>query len=309
MVHKEKNKNYIPFIFYSICLVLVIVLCIYFLGRDTFAIFSKREVDESKEMKIHMLNVGQGDATFIEFPDGMQILIDVGRDRSVVESLSEVMRFNNRFIDMVILTHPDADHVGGLSDLVAFYDIGMIIDRVDDSQDFDSRDVYEKAIGESGAVHIELHDNAIEMNLGDGSQMYFFPNIINAYDYDDLIDDRNEYSVMGKITYRDTSFLWVGDMSHIGERLLVELYRDDPSMLDTDILQIGHHGSKTSSSELFLRATTPKLGLISAGADNNYGHPYKGVLERLYRLGIPHVCTCTDGAVTLASDGEDWWIE
>jgi len=295
---------------FTVVYIASLILVLFGIGLFAYKEISEHFVHENDEdlMRIHMLNVGQGDAIFIELPDGTQILIDVGRDRSVVEELSDVMRFNDRFIDMVILTHPDADHVGGLSDLVAFYDIGMIIDRVDDSQEFDSRDVYEQAIDESEAVHIALHDNAIEMNLGDESQMYFFPNILDAFDYKGLIDDRNEYSVMGKITYRNTSFLWVGDMSHIGERLLVELYRD-PSMLDTDILQIGHHGSKTSSSELFLRATTPKLGLISAGADNNYGHPYKGVLERLYRLGIPHVCTCTDGAVTLASDGEDWWIE
>jgi len=287
---------------FTVVYIASLILVLFGIGLFAYKEISEHFVHENDEdlMRIHMLNVGQGDATFIEFPDGMQVLIDVGRDRSVVEELSDVMRFNDRFIDMVILTHPDADHVGGLSDLVAFYDIGMIIDRVDDSQE---------AIDESESEHIALHDNAIEMNLGDESQMHFFPNILDAFDYEGLIDDRNEYSVMGKITYRNTSFLWVGDMSHIGERLLVELYRDDPSMLDTDILQIGHHGSKTSSSELFLRATTPKLGLISAGADNNYGHPYKGVLERLYRLGIPHVCTCTDGVVTLASDGEDWWIE
>ncbi len=250
---------------------------------------------ESNLLKVHFLDVGQGDAIFIEAPNGKQVLIDGGRpDNKVLAELAEIMPIGDRTIDIVVATHPDADHVGGLTEVLKRYKTKLLLI----SQEGDTS--IAKALLDE---YRDLEISGFYARQG----MRFLLDAEHGIVADILFPDRdvrgweaNAGSIIMRLTYGEQSFLFTGDAEAGVEGALVKAI---PGLIDVDVLKLGHHGSKTSSSEIFLKAVTPEIAIISAGKNNSYGHPAPEVMARLKKFSIPSLSTQDQGTITFVTDG------
>ncbi len=244
-------------------------------------------------LSVSFLNVGQGDAIFIQSPTGVQLLIDGGPDSSVLRELGKQMPFWNRTIDAVVETHPDKDHIGGLSDVFARYGVKTFFEPGIPN---DTR----ATVSLVHAVKMEHTKNILarrgmRLVLGGGAYAdILFP------DHDVSKGETNDGSIVMHLVYGGTSFLLNGDSPQKIEKYLVAL---DAESLKSDVLKAGHHGSKNSSAEEFVEAVNPKYGIFSRGCDNSYGHPAAEVVDLFRKLKIPTLDTCKVGTVTFVSDG------
>ncbi len=249
--------------------------------------------------KVHMLNVGQGDSFLIEAANGHQILIDGGKDDAVLTALSEVMPRGDHSIDVVIATHPDADHIGGLPLVLSRYDVGLFVTSgvLTDTQAFQS--LYQQIEKKKIPAYYVRHGMNFTLDSSLPTEFsILFP------DRDTSSWETNAASVVGRLEIGKRSMLLTGDSPASVEGFLATAL---PTDIDVDILKLGHHGSKTSSSDVFLRATSPGLALISAGVGNRYGHPAPEVTERLRIFGISSISTQDVGTYTLTTNGEKWF--
>lgn len=249
--------------------------------------------DGTPMLTVAFLDVGQGDAVFIESPNGNHVLIDGGKGRAVLEALGSVMSPWDRSIDVVMATHPDLDHIGGLPNVFARYNVGMFIDPGVQDSGADYR-ALTAAVQTEGLVPIRGR-SGMTLDLGGGAVLeIIFP------DRDMDTADPNVGSIVVRLTYGSISFLLTGDSPATVETYLVDRYQ---SALESTVLKLGHHGSRTSSSEPFLDAVAPQYAVISVGCDNTYGHPHHEVVDRLAARHIDTLNTCTDGTIRFSSDG------
>lgn len=252
--------------------------------------------DRRGVLTISFLDVGQGDAVFIDAPSGRQVLIDGGRDRSVLRALSKAMPWYDRSIDIVVATHPDQDHIGGLVDVLARYNTDLIVESsVRDEEGADSA-AFEAAAAREGARRLVATRGEL-IDLGKGAYLE-----ILSPDRDVSNVDTNIGCVVARVVYRETSFMLPCDAPKAIEEYLVQLDSDE---LRSDVLKAGHHGSKTSSSLLFLGFVNPNFGVFSRGCDNSYGHPHQEVVSLFERFEVPTLDTCKDGTVTFVSNGQN----
>lgn len=243
-------------------------------------------------LTVAFLDVGQGDAIFIEAPNGHQVLIDGGKGSAVLEGLGSTMPLSDRSIDVVIATHPDLDHIGGLPGVFERYDVGMFLEPgvEDDGSDYQA---LHHAVREEGLTPQYVRAGMVLMLDKDIYLRILFP------DRDVSTVEANTGSVVLELVYGETEFLLTGDSPQTIEEHLVDL----GAMRGSDVLKLGHHGSKTSSSAQFLTAVHPQYGVVSAGCDNQYGHPHQEVLDRATAVGIELLSTCTEGTIVFQSDG------
>src|SRR3989344_8665818 len=270
----------------------------YFLGllfAATFFVWYAVFAESDQRLTVAFLNVSQGDAILINTPGNQQILIDGGPNKQVLAELSKVMPFYDRSIDVVIATHPDQDHISGLLDVLERYEVDFVVEPGVES----ATAVYEgleNLIGEKGIKKI-LARRGMKLVLGENAYLLIlFP------DRDVSGMDTNDASIVAKLVYGNTSFLFTGDSPKKIEEYLVSL---DGKNLDVDVLKAGHHGSKTSSAEEFLNAVSPVYAVVSAGKDNRYGHPHQEVLDALNNLGIKALRTDESGAIKIKSNGQN----
>lgn len=246
---------------------------------------------------ISMLDVGQGDSFFIQTKNGKQMLIDGGRDAGVLAALTRVLPRNDRSIDVVIATHPDMDHVGGLSMIVARYKVGAVLVSGVQGDTEAYRELLER-IHEKG-IPLVVARAGMKLSFSDSESFtVLFPDR-DVFDW-----ETNTASVVGVLRSGKRGVFLSGDSPVPIEQYLV---KKDPAVLDVDILKLGHHGSRTSTSAALLRVATPEVALISAGRDNSYGHPHNEVLTLLHDFDIPYLSTQTEGTVTFQTDGTTWW--
>ncbi len=280
---------------------LLLLIAIFTLGIYCFTHQPKGVTDVSLG-HVYMLDVGQGDSFLIQAPNGRQLLIDGGKDSKVLRELVNVMPVGDRSIDVVIATHPDADHVGGLASVLSRYQVDLFMT----TQAASDTDVYMELMKLVADQQIPAYyaRHGITLMLDRQHQTRFsilFP------DRDTSGWETNTASIVGRLDIGKTSALFTGDSPLSIEQYLAK--KADPKSIDVDILKLGHHGSKTSSSLEYLRATSPILALISAGYHNSYGHPAPEVVSRLLSLKIPSISTIDKGTVTLSSDGVKWMTQ
>ncbi|MBI2108916.1 MAG: MBL fold metallo-hydrolase [Parcubacteria group bacterium] len=261
-----------------------------------YAVFKEERGDI---LTVAFLDVGQGDAIFIEAPNGNQMLIDGGGGAQVLRRLGRIMPFYDRSIDVLLATHPDKDHVGGLPDVLNRYHVAMVMEPGVESDTA----VYaqlEQLIENKNITKI-LARRGMKLKLSEGVYLHvLFP------DRDPSGMDTNDASIVARLMYGDTSFLLTGDSPQKIEQYLVSL---DGSNLNADVLKAGHHGSKTSSSETFIGHTSPEYVIISAGANNSYGHPHQEVLDRFEVFGSVIMRTDELGTIVFESDGNTLHIQ
>lgn len=248
-----------------------------------------------RTLTVAFFDVGQGDATFIESPTGVQVLIDGGPDASVLRALSTEMGFFDRTIDVVIATHADSDHVGGLPDVFERYAVATVVLTENTGESTTADEFRTRAHEEGAALHLARSGTVYD--LGGGALLtILFP------DRDVALLESNASSIIARLEYGETEFLFTGDAPAAVEEYLVSVHG---SALQSDVLKVGHHGSKTSTSELFLEAVAPTYAVISAGKDNRYGHPHADVLKTIADAGAQSLGTYEEGTLTFKSDGKN----
>jgi competence protein ComEC len=245
-------------------------------------------------LSVYFLNVGQGDAILIDSPRHARILIDGGKNRQILAELGKILSFGDKNIDVVIATHPDADHIGGLPEVVSRYDVGLFLEPGVESENSINQELLERL--EAKNVPQILARRGMVINLGDEVRLVIlFPN------QDVSRWETNRASVVAKLIYKDSSFLLTGDSPLAIESVLVSL---NPEILNSNVLKAGHHGSRTSTSQLYVETISPEYVVISAGKGNSYGHPHQEVLDILEKVSTQVVSTINRGTIKFETDGK-----
>jgi len=291
-------------------IILVFAFLNFLAWKEVFALAGPRYLE------VTVFDIGQGDSIFIETPEGHQILIDGGPGSMVLGKLQQELPIWDRKLDMVILTHPDADHMMGLLHVLKKYQVDYVVWT---------------GIMRSGAPYQEwLKILAEHKKQGTkmvvakkGQEITAGQVALQTLNPQEDLSGRefgsssNDTSVVLRLDYGKASFLLTGDISDKAEEKLVATASGGvPSEggkkqanIDTDVLKVAHHGSKYSTSEIFLGAVTPDIAVISAGRGNSYGHPTQEVLQKLEKFGIRTLRTDQQGNIKIISDGNNLTIK
>ncbi|KKP56377.1 MAG: Beta-lactamase domain protein [Parcubacteria group bacterium GW2011_GWC1_34_10] len=286
---------------------LIIFLTLFFI--TIFSIYVAFKEERRGILTVAFLNIGQGDAIFIEAPSGSQILIDGGPNKSVLRELSKVMPFYDRSIDVVLATHADQDHIGGIPDVLQKYKVDIFMETGVSGESSSYKELEKIVEEKSQGVPLGnfkgeplkkiLVRRGMVVDLGDGVVLQIlFP------DRDPAGMETNTSSIIARLVYGENEFLFTGDSPKSIENYLISL-----GGLESDVLKAGHHGSKTSTSPDFVTAVSPEYVVISAGKDNRYGHPSQEVLDILNNFGAEILRTDKDGRIVFESDGESLKIK
>lgn len=230
-------------------------------------------------------------------------MIDGGPDNKILQELGRVMPFNDRSIDLVILTHPHADHVSGLIEVLKRYKVDKILENY---VPYSTAEYAEWNEAKEGSEVIEARAGQV-VDLGNGAKLsLLYPYDSGAGDMPISIVAKNahDFMVIPRLDYGSEGVLFMGDAEAKMESRLIS----DGASLSAQFLKIGHHGSKTSTTDKFLDAVNPGVAFIEVGVKNHYGHPHPTVLERLDNRGIKYYRTDVDGAVELILDGQNYQI-
>jgi competence protein ComEC len=276
----------------KVCLLFVVP---FFVGFIWYVEINENNTDK---LKVIFFDVGQGDAILIKAPNGNTVLIDGGPNKILLSRIGRSLPFYTRSIDLVINTNPDTDHYAGFIDLAKRYDIGAEL-RSGTISKTATYGIYAKELIES-EVHRVLAIKGMKIILDQKRNIYLeilFP------DQDVSNRKSNDGSIVSKLVYEKTSILFQGDATKIIEEYLV---KSNPQKLKADILKVGHHGSRTSTTEEYVKAVSPKWAIISAGKENRYGHPHKETLDTLSSYGINILRTMDIGSMVFISDGLIW---
>ncbi len=253
-------------------------------------------------LTVAVLDIGQGDAIFIEAPNGNQVIVDGGPDQKLISELGHVMPFYDRSIDMIINTNPDSDHYAGFFDLLKTYKVGEFMESgtISDTPTYKQ---LEKTIAEKHIPKIVAKRGMKIVLDKDVSLFVLYP------DRDVSNWTSNNGSMVMKLVYGDTSFLLQGDATAEVEKYLVSLEKSAESRvyggLSAQVLKAGHHGSRTSTSEGYVEAVSPEYAAISDGKNNRYGHPHKETLDTLEKNHVKILRTDFLGRIIFQSDGKN----
>lgn len=257
------------------------------------------DLSRVKFLEVSFFSVGQGEAAFIETPGQQQILIDGGPSSAVLEKLGREMPFWDRTIDLMILTHPEQDHLSGLLEVLKKYKVENILwtGALRDTAEFKE---WQKLIQtERANIFIAKAGQKIKMAKSDIDILFPFESQEGKF-----LKDSNDSSIVSQLVSGGIKFLFTGDISKTVEK---EILGNDVS-LGSDILKISHHGSKNSSEENFIKMVLPKIAVISAGINNQYGHPAAETLETLEKYGIDILRTDLNGDIKIITNGKKYVI-
>ncbi|WP_261131743.1 S-layer homology domain-containing protein [Bacillus sp. Marseille-Q3570] len=266
--------------------------------RAEFSVAFARALDDRfkpmDDLSVHFIDVGQGDSTLMVSPSGKTILVDGGRKSAGQKVVDYLAQAGINTVDLLVATHPDADHIGGLIDVLE----QVNVERVLDSGKAHTSETYLEYLDLINQKNIPFEE-AVE-----GSTLTF----------DDVLDiqvlnglntsgDNNESSIVLKVSHGDIDFLLTGDASVDNEFNMVNNYD-----VEAEILKVGHHGSSTSTSDAFISEVNPEIGILSYG-ENSYGHPYPDVVHRLWDAGAELYSTCQSGTITVTTNGVSYGVD
>lgn len=243
---------------------------------------------EPNNLLIHYIDVGQGDAILVQ-TRSKNLLIDSGPDNK--KSINYLKNQGVSKLDYVVATHPHDDHIGSMDKIINNFNVASfyapkVTNNTDSFMDMVN------ALDSKGLKIVNAKP-LLKLDLGDSVICTIISPISNYY------KELNNYSVVIKISYNNTSFLLMGDAETCNEE---EMVREGYN-LKADVLKIGHHGSTSSTSDALLSEASPKIAIISCGKDNDYGHPENKTLNKLKEKNISIYRTDIDGSITLESDG------
>jgi competence protein ComEC len=249
-----------------------------------------------RRLELTVLDVGQGDAILIETPSGRDVLVDGGPGRAVLRGLGQEMAWHDRSIDLVVLTHPQADHATGLLDVFDRYEVRGVASASDSGDSLVARTLVSAWRSEGSLVRRVAAGTSID--LGDGARL----DVLSPAAVDEFTG--NDASLVLMLVYGDVRFLLTGDIEATAERALVAGDAD----LGATVLKVAHHGSATSSTRAFVDAVAPSIAVVSSSAGNRYGHPDDEVVARLGEYADVYN-TAVVGAVHFETDGQRLWVD
>ncbi|MEG2353154.1 MAG: ComEC/Rec2 family competence protein [Clostridium sp.] len=268
-----------------------IILCL-ILCTNATSCFSSVPSLNPNELRVHYIDVGQGDSQLIQF-NNKTMLIDAGPDDKSSYILKYLRSNNVKTIDYIIATHPHEDHIGSMDEILNKFKVHRFyMPKVtEDSKSFDDMTI---ALDNSNAKVLEAK-SGVNFNLDNEVTA----NILspNSSNYEDL----NNYSAVVKLNFKNTSFLFTGDAEELSEN---EILNTDYNIC-SQVLKVGHHGSNSSTSLEFLQGVNPAMAIISCGVGNSYGHPTEEILNRLKDLKIKTLRTDKEGTIIISSDGSN----
>jgi competence protein ComEC len=274
----ENCKKY--WLFFFACLLLIANIFIFYLDWQ----------NSHKGFIFAMLDVGQGDALFIQSPTGTQILVDGGPPKKILNQLSQVMSPFDRSIDAFIITNPDQDHIAGFLDVLKIYKV----DKVFEPGTLTDSKVYQNLKNEIKKNNISniLAKKGMKLDIGGGViiDILFPDRNVSAW-------STNDGSIVARLSYGNTSIMLTGDATIKTEKII--LSENSKTQLHSTILKVGHHGSRTSTSSEFVKAVSPTYAFISDGKDNKYGHPHQDTLDTLSAFGVKFFRTDLLGAIIM----------
>ncbi len=241
------------------------------------------------EIRVHYIDVGQGDSIFVELPNGKSMLIDTGEREYAGEVISFVDCLGYKKIDHLVATHPHSDHIGAMQTVVGSFEVGRVYmpDAITDTSTF----INLLQTIDDRKIPMTVAKSGVKMDFGESVSAEFVAPVI-------IVEDLNNCSAVLKLKYGEKTFLFTGDAEILEEETIT-------ANIACDVLKVGHHGSYTSSGKTFLEKCAPSIAVISCGKDNSYGHPHKEALDRLKKAGINNIYrTDLSGTVTISSDGK-----
>lgn len=253
--------------------------------------------------KLHLVfcDVGQGDAIYVRTPNGEDILIDGGPNEKVLSCLGEHMPFYDRKIELVFLSHPQADHLNGLNSVLERYSVDYFISSGIEGQGEEYKRL--RSLIKSNKIPMKKETVGEKILLDNLTFATLWPStqVLGAQTSQ---TDLNDLSLVLELTYNQFNALLTGDA---GQDVQQEMRNKGLSLSNVEILKVPHHGSKTSLLLSFLEQIKPQLAVISVGK-NSYGHPTKETLGILRDKDIRILRTDEDGEIEIVSDGEKWWL-
>ncbi|MDF2891607.1 MAG: fold metallo-hydrolase [Clostridia bacterium] len=248
-------------------------------------------------LKVHFIDVGQGDSIFIQLANGETVLIDGGNKADAEVIMNYLQSLNVKMIDYLIATHPHEDHIGSLPAIIRDFSIGSIyMPKVTANTK-----IFEDLLLSIKAKGYKINTAAAGVKIIDTKETQLTILAPNSAEYDDM----NNYSAVAKLVYRNTSFLFTGDAEDVSEKEILKNNYD----LKADVIKVGHHGGRTSNTEDFLSKAAPDYAVISVGKDNDYGHPHAETIERLSALNLKIFRTDEQGTIVASSDGNSVTID
>ena len=248
------------------------IFLIFLFCANIFAWSVVYDLNQVQAFQVDFFDIGQGDSIFIQTPYGYQVLVDGGPTGTVLEKLGNVMNFWDKSIDVVILTHPDHDHIAGLIEVLKKYEVGLVLwnGLLKDTGEFEE---WERLLREK-SIQNKIIFSGIQIStpMVDFDVLYPFKSLEGL-----RMKNANNSSIVIRTVFRDVSLLLTGDIESLVEEEIIE----KGSLIKSDILKVCHHGSKTSSSEEFIKIINPSVAVISVGENNTYNHPYTSVFLQL----------------------------
>lgn len=246
------------------------------------------------ELVIKIFDVGQGDSIFIRTPAGFTILVDGGPNNRVVEYLDQELPLWDRRLDAIILTHPQADHLSGLVEVVRRFKVNKVfVSGVENTTN--NYKLWEKTL-EDKKISPVIVTSSNTLNLSDTVKLAF----LWPKEQSPKVADLNEASIVMKLSYGNFDALLTGDADQ-----KVQPYTS--SLTGIEVLKVPHHGSKTAMSQDFINSVSPELSIISAGVKNRYGHPAIETLKQLQKIKSKVLRTDRNGTIKIVSNGETWY--
>ena len=275
------------YIYTLIFIILIIVTVSVAVGYNSTAFTS---LNLENNMVTHFIDVGQGDCILIQV-NNKNLLIDSGTTESTRKLIKYLKKNNIKKLDYVIATHPHEDHIGGMASVIKTFNIGDFYapKAIATSESFEDMI---RALIKKG-IKIKVAKPNISLDLGPNASCIMLSP--NKTTYENI----NNYSCALKVSYKSSTYLFTGDIETEAEQELLGNGYD----LRADVLKIGHHGSKTSTSQEFLNKVSPKISVINCGFYNTYGHPAKVTLDKLKKINSIIYRTDLDGTIVLISDG------
>ena len=271
----------------------------------------KQSFSNDDYLHLFFLNVGQGDAEYIRNGNSYDVLIDGGPDKSVITELSDIMPFWDREINLVILSHPHADHVTGLIDVLKRYKVDEIVatDAVSTSSEYLE---FLKLIKDKN-IHFTLVQDINDIDLGNNIKLDFiYP---KESFKDKKVDNLNNTSIVVKLIDDKFSALFTGDLEQDAQQNLISNLAIEPldsargrQFSNVNIWKVSHHGSKNGINDNFLKIINPDIAVIEVGEKNKYGHPAQPTMNKLTDTGAKIFRTDKNGRIEVTTDGQHFWL-
>ncbi len=280
---------------YLLVFLFLLILANIFVWQFVFSLDGK--------MKVVFFDIGEGDSIFVETPQGLQILIDGGPSEAILNKLPKVMPFWDRTIDLVVLSHPEYDHLTGLNAVLGRYKVENILWNGIERDTQVAKDWQMALQEEKAKVFTAQAGEKIKAGVIKGVVLAPLENLAGQV----FNKDSNETAIVLQLIFGANKFLFTGDITSKVEQKMIDYYgsaSSTKSILASDVLKVAHHGSKTSTSQNFISQVNPQIAVISLGRNNKYGHPSAEVLNTLQGFGIKVMRTDEKGDIWMKSDGE-----